>query len=349
MAGDNGPSLIMGDFNIILSSEDRVQGNAVQEIESGLKKWPTMEGINMYLGFSDHCPLSLVIDDTSQEGRRPFNFLNSLENHKDFDDIVKHCWRKRQRGTAMLKVWSKLKMLKGDLKQLNNQEFSSIGHKIQVARNKLEGIQAHMTILGNDNETILQEKAAKLELAKWLEVEESVLKQKSRIKWLKLGDSNTSYFHACMKNRQAKNHIGRLINSVEQILQSVNEVEEDILSFYKKLLGTRTSQSPVVIPEIMQSGYMLSRQQKLQLIKPVTREDVKKAVLDIDDNKAPTCDGYNSYFFKKTWHILGDEVTAAVMEFFENAEICKAINCTTITLIPKVKNPTSIKEFMPIS
>ncbi|XP_009768476.1 uncharacterized protein [Nicotiana sylvestris] len=36
------------------------------------------------------------------------------------------------------------------------------------------------------------------------------------------------------------------------------------------------------------------------------------------------------------------------MEFFETTKMCKAINCTTITLIPKVKNPTNIKEFMPI-
>ncbi|XP_009607649.1 uncharacterized protein [Nicotiana tomentosiformis] len=204
----------MGDFNTILSSEDRVQGNAVQEIKvrvfknfimdvgldelrtvgrkftwtnnhvhsridrilinaEWIQKWPAMEGIIMNPGFSDHCPLSLVIDDTSQEGRRPFKFLNCLENHKEFDDIVKHFWRKRQRENAMLKVWNKLKMLKGDLKQLNNQKFNNIGHKIEVARNKLEDIQAQITTPGNDNEAILQEKTAKLELLngwRWMSV-----------------------------------------------------------------------------------------------------------------------------------------------------------------------------------
>ncbi|XP_075098979.1 uncharacterized protein LOC142175873 [Nicotiana tabacum] len=71
--------------------------------------------------------------------------------------------------------------------------------------------------------------------------------------------------------------------------------------------------------------------------------------MGIDDNKAPGCDGYNSFFFKKTWHILGEKVTAVVIKFFENADMCKAINCTTIILIPKVKNPTNIKDFRPIS
>ncbi|XP_019252836.1 PREDICTED: uncharacterized protein LOC109231644 [Nicotiana attenuata] len=71
--------------------------------------------------------------------------------------------------------------------------------------------------------------------------------------------------------------------------------------------------------------------------------------MDINDNKAPRCDGYNSFFFQKTWHILGDEVTAAVIEFFNSADMCKAINYTTITMMPKVMNPTTIKEFRPIS
>lgn len=84
-----------------------------------------------------------------------------------------------------------------------------------------------------------------------------------KIKWLKLGDLNTSYFYACVTNRQAKNHISRLIDNAGEILQSANDVEEEILNFYKKLLGTTTSQLPVVIPKIMQKGYTLSRQQKL--------------------------------------------------------------------------------------
>lgn len=53
--------------------------------------------------------------------------------------------------------------------------------------------------------------------------------------------------------------------------------------------------------------------------------------------------------FKKSWPVIGEEVTHAIMQFFETTEIYRAINCTVITLIPKIKNPFSIKEFRPIS
>lgn len=138
------------------------------------------------------------------------------------------------------------------------------------------------------------------------------MKQKSRIQWLNLGDSNTTFYDTFMKNRQARNIIGRLITSTRHILQNLTEVDAEILSFYMGLLGTAAAQLPVINPEIMQNGHVLSRRQQLQLIRPVSKEEVKQAIMGIDDSKAPGCDGYNSYFFKKTWYIVGEEVTAAV-------------------------------------
>ncbi|KAK4707488.1 hypothetical protein R3W88_032980 [Solanum pinnatisectum] len=48
---------------------------------------------------------------------------------------------------------------------------------------------------------------------KWSMIEESAMQQKSRIQWLRLGDANTAYFYAHMKNRVAQNSITRLMTS----------------------------------------------------------------------------------------------------------------------------------------
>nr|XP_009630155.1 uncharacterized protein LOC104120139 [Nicotiana tomentosiformis] len=204
-----------------------------------------MEGISMNPGFSDHYPLSVGFDITNQAGMRPFKFLNCLASLSEFDATVKQIWRSNKRGPAMLSVWNKLKTLKGALKQLNKQAFRGIWSKIQATKGRLETIQDKMNIPGQDAETVALEKATK----------------------------------------QARNSIGRLITSTGQILQNPTEVEEEILSFYRGLLGTAATQLSAVNPQIIQNGHILNRRQQLQLIRPVTKEEVKQATMDIETTR----------------------------------------------------------------
>ncbi|XP_074290971.1 uncharacterized protein LOC141617705 [Silene latifolia] len=45
----------------------------------------------------------------------------------------------------------------------------------------------------------------------------------------------------------------------------------------------------------------------------------------------------------------GNEVSEAVLDFFQTGKLLKQLNCTTITLIPKVNRPVSVHEFKPIA
>ncbi|KAL0292138.1 UNVERIFIED_CONTAM: hypothetical protein Sradi_7001300 [Sesamum radiatum] len=71
------------------------------------------------------------------------------------------------------------------------------------------------------------------------------------------------------------------------------------------------------------------------LIRPITKDDVKTAVFDIEEDRAPGPDGYSSGFFKAAWPVVGEEITAAVMDFFTTGRLLKQVNATLITLIPK--------------
>ena len=54
-------------------------------------------------------------------------------------------------------------------------------------------------------------------------------------------------------------------------------------------------------------------------------------------------------FYQKYWHLIGEDVSNAVITCLNSSKILKAINHTYITLIPKVKNPEIVSEFRPIS
>lgn len=72
-------------------------------------------------------------------------------------------------------------------------------------------------------------------------MEESIAKQKSRVSWLKLGDTNAAYFHACLKNKQVQNQIRRLKTKNGNIISSDHEIEQEVVNFYKELLQSTGS------------------------------------------------------------------------------------------------------------
>lgn len=86
----------------------------------------------------------------------------------------------------------------------------------------------------------------------------------------------------------------------------------------------------------MKTGPILQKDQQIYLIAPMEKEEVLVSLEDIDDLKAPRCDGFNAYFFKKAWPIVGDEITEVILHFFKINWMYKTINCTTVTLVPKV-------------
>ncbi|XP_070032423.1 uncharacterized protein [Nicotiana tomentosiformis] len=73
---------------------------------------------------------------------------------------------------------------------------------------------------------------------KWSLIEESILQQKSRAKWIKLGDSNSKYFLVFMKERRHKKVIAELANAYGDRLTDQYQIQEEIIAFYKSLMGS---------------------------------------------------------------------------------------------------------------
>jgi hypothetical protein len=85
------------------------------------------------------------------------------------------------------------------------------------------------------------------------------------------------------------------------------------------------------------------------LLAEVTLEDIKRVMFSYNGSKAPDPDGVSADFYKKSWGIMGVDVTEAVLHFFQNGKILKAINSTSITLVPKIRNASKALDYRPIS
>ena len=104
-----------------------------------------------------------------------------------------------------------------------------------------------------------------------------------------------------------------------------------------------------VINGIMRHGPRINQEQGLLLQAPYLETEVKRVIFDIPNNKTPGSDGFSSSFYKSCWDIVGEDVSKAIVSFLNSGKLLKEVNNTTITLIPKVICPGSVKDFKPIS
>ncbi|GKC03922.1 RNA-directed DNA polymerase, eukaryota, reverse transcriptase zinc-binding domain protein, partial [Tanacetum coccineum] len=93
----------------------------------------------------------------------------------------------------------------------------------------------------------------------------------------------------------------------------------------------------------------ISNDEALSLVEDISYKEIKDALFDIGDNKAPCPDGYSFVFFKKSWKVIGDDFYKAVKEFFNSGKLLKDLNSTVISLIPKSQNPLKVTDYRPIA
>ena len=85
------------------------------------------------------------------------------------------------------------------------------------------------------------------------------------------------------------------------------------------------------------------------LVRPYTEEEVQTALFQMHPSKALGPDDMSLFFFQRFWHIVGQDVTKAILSILHSGRYLHKINYTHLVLIPKKSNPQNITENRPIS
>jgi hypothetical protein len=85
------------------------------------------------------------------------------------------------------------------------------------------------------------------------------------------------------------------------------------------------------------------------LLKPFVAKEVVVALGQMHPLKSPGPDGFSACFYQRSWDIVKKEVCKSVLDFLNHDIFYPSINRTYIALVPKIKSPSSLTDYHPIS
>ncbi|KAL8133146.1 hypothetical protein AgCh_008559 [Apium graveolens] len=88
----------------------------------------------------------------------------------------------------------------------------------------------------------------------------------------------------------------------------------------------------------------VTEEQNMQLVAPISAEEIKVVAFSMHAEKAPGYDGLNPGFYQSYWSVVEKDVVLFCQKFFDTGELQMKVNRTVVCLIPKVKKPTKMTE-----
>ena len=147
------------------------------------------------------------------------------------------------------------------------------------------------------------------ELASWKEKLEDYRKIKmegiiarSRVRWYEQGEKSTAYFLGLEKRNYMNKIITALRNSDSVMCTNQDEIMNSLVSHFTQMFDEQPIEQNSAEAYVDKINLKrLSDEQKKELDKPVTMEELGRALHILHNNKAPGTDGFPTEFFKIFW------------------------------------------------
>eukprot|EP00253_Pinus_taeda_P003950 PITA_03950 len=264
-----------------------------------------MEARILPFGGFDHWPIQLEIRGIGTPKNRPFRFENIWLTHPNFTSNISSWWSEdlHIQGTSMFLLHKKLKHIKLRLKYWNKKEFGNFFEGKKAVENKLQILNQSLIKDGFDK--VSNDRATKLQ-------HESTLANRAHNRISSIKDEG-----------------GKLLNTHEEIeavlVQHFHGIAKETISNIEPYIKDLTRHIPRLV----------SRENKFNLNRPVTEEEISEVLKEMQNGKAQGPDGINVDFFKACWNIVKQDILNVVEDSKRNRTIRKELNTSFISLIPK--------------
>jgi hypothetical protein len=257
--------------------------------------------------------------------------------------IIKNAWARAAARGEGPKLMEKVVEVKDALHDWDEKTLKKPMKRIKELKKELERIRR--APLSDANISSQKEIMLRLELL--LEQEETYWLQRARANWLKNGDRNTGFFQDFASRRRKKNAIKGLVDENGVLQEDKGTMCQMVQQYFEGLFTSEVNEiDDTVLNDVHRR---VTDDMNRDLTAPFSPEEIRKALFQIGDLKAPGPDGMHAIFYKNYWDLIGGDLVQEVVQSLNSRSLPEGWNSTTIVLIPKVKNPTLVTQFRPIS
>jgi hypothetical protein len=295
---------------------------------------------------SDHKPLFISftnMEENFRQFQRGVKFEAKWLVDAESRDIITGAWNDCSGGGSSIQVvQQKLEMCKTTLRRWNGQKYGCAEKAIKEKTKKLEILQKNEGV--GDRLAIVK---LQQEIDFLLEQEDTRWKQRAKQNWYWEGDRNTHFFHSWASHKRKINQIQKIQDDDGRIWTKPKEISKSFINFYQALF---TASGVHGVDEcLMGLDVRVTEEMNGDLLKTFSMVEVDAALKQIHPLKSPGPDGMSACFYQNAWSTVRNEVCMAILEFLNGGNFDASINETYITLIAKVKTPSRITIYRPIS
>ncbi|KAL0448156.1 UNVERIFIED_CONTAM: hypothetical protein Slati_1943500 [Sesamum latifolium] len=185
--------------------------------------------------YSDHCPILLETNLPNQitsSGRPPFRFEAAWAGMEECDKLIKRRWASQCLNGSSNSLLDRLRTCNEEMNLWNKRVK---GKSFQKQIEKLEDRVKKLRSETIDMQSRTEEAWLLATIGELVLREERYWKQRRKKHWLKLGDRNTSFFHATTTERRRSNRISKLTSPNQEIITDNAEIKRLISQHFHEV------------------------------------------------------------------------------------------------------------------
>jgi ribonuclease HI len=306
--------------------------------------YPDAEVIVEVSTTSDHAVLLVHLTGV-QNGAKKYGFRYEAKwtLEQGYNEVVSRAWENsRSENSQWAHIEQKIAKCKWGILRWQRETSGAFKKSVSQMKKHLEKVQER-----EDLQAVTEARELKKEINILLDQDDMKWRQRAKADWLKMGDRNTKFFHACANQRRQKNWIKKIKTEAGVVLDSSVDIRTAFVEYFSTLFSAGPGIN--MEPCLQALDTRVTESMNKDLLKVFTEEEVEIALKQMGAFKAPGPDGLPAGFFQHHWEILGGEVSKNILAILNSGIMPNSLNLTYIALIPKMKNPMSVSDFRPIS